>query len=155
MIENLINNEKNMFFLIAGPCVIEEEEKTYQIAEKIFEITKKHEIPLIFKASYKKANRSRIDSFTGIGDEKGLNILKNISESFKIPVTTDIHSSEEVFLASKYVQMIQIPAFLCRQTDILTNAGKTNNYVNIKKGQFCSESVKYMVEKVVSQGNKI
>ena len=155
MIENLINNEKNMFFLIAGPCVIEDEEKTYQIAEKIFEITKKHEIPLIFKASYKKANRSRIDSFTGIGDEKGLNILKNISESFKIPVTTDVHSSEEVFLASKYVQMIQIPAFLCRQTDILTNAGKTNNYVNIKKGQFCSaESVKYMVEKVVSQGNE-
>ena len=155
MIENLINNKDNMFFLIAGPCVIEEEKKTYEIAKIISDITTKNNIPFIFKASYKKANRSRLDSFTGIGDKKGLEILKNISEQLNIPVTTDVHSPEEVALASKYVQMIQIPAFLCRQTEILIAAGKTNKFVNIKKGQFCSaNSVKFMIEKITSQGNK-
>lgn len=155
MIENLIKNKDNMFFLIAGPCVIEEEKKTYEIAKKISDITKKYNIPFIFKASYKKANRTKLDSFTGLGDEKGLEILKNISEKLNVPVTTDVHSPEEVLLASKYVQMIQIPAFLCRQTDILVTAGKINNFVNIKKGQFCSaNSVKFMIEKVTSQGNE-
>ncbi len=155
MIENLINNIDNMFFLIAGPCVIEEEKKTYDIAKRIYDITKKNNIPFIFKASYKKANRTRLDSFTGLGDKKGLEILKTISQKLNIPVTTDVHSPEEVILASKYVQMIQIPAFLCRQTEILIAAGQVNNFVNIKKGQFCSaESVQFMIEKITSQGNE-
>ncbi len=155
MIENLINNNDNMFFLIAGPCVIEEEKKTYDIAKRIHDITKKNNIPFIFKASYKKANRTRLDSFTGLGDKKGLEILKTISRKLNIPVTTDVHSPEEVTLASKYVQMIQIPAFLCRQTEILTTAGKMNTFINLKKGQFCSaESVKFMIEKITSQGNE-
>ena len=155
MIKNLIENKDNMFFLIAGPCVIEEEKKTYEIAKKISDLAKEYNIPFIFKASYKKANRTKLDSFTGLGDKKGLEILKNISKKLNIPVTTDIHSPEEVILASKYVQMIQIPAFLCRQTDILVAAGKINNFVNIKKGQFCSaNSVKFMIEKVISQGNE-
>tara|TARA_S200000501_G_scaffold378359_1_gene440539 strand:+ start:783 stop:1586 length:804 start_codon:yes stop_codon:yes gene_type:complete len=155
MIKNIINNKNNMFFLIAGPCVIENESQTYEIAERILEITKKNNIPFIFKASYKKANRSRLDSFTGIGDIKGLEILNKISKQLNIPVTTDVHNKEEVRLASEYVQIIQIPAFLCRQTDILIEAGKTNSYVNIKKGQFCSaESVKFMIEKITSQGNE-
>ena len=155
MIENLINNREGMFFLIAGPCVIENEKITYQIAEKINNITKKLKIPFIFKASYRKANRTKLDSFTGLGDQKGLELLKDISKKYNIPVTTDVHSADELVFASKYVQMIQIPAFLCRQTDILTTAGKTNTFVNIKKGQFCSaESVKFMIEKVTTQGNE-
>ena len=154
MIENIINNKENMFFLIAGPCVIENESETYEIAERILEISKRLDVPFIFKASYRKANRTKIDSFTGLGDLKGLEILQKISRNLEIPVTTDVHTKEEVLTASKYVQMIQIPAFLCRQTEILTQSGKINNYINIKKGQFCSaQSVKYMIEKVKSQGN--
>jgi 2-dehydro-3-deoxyphosphooctonate aldolase (KDO 8-P synthase) len=139
---------------MAGPCVIENESMPFEIAEKIIEITNKLEIPFIFKASYKKANRSKIDSFTGIGDEKGLEILKAIGEKYNIPVVTDIHTAEEAALAANYVDVLQIPAFLCRQTDLLIAAAKTGKIVNIKKGQFLSaESMKYAVEKVRESGN--
>jgi 2-dehydro-3-deoxyphosphooctonate aldolase (KDO 8-P synthase) len=139
---------------MAGPCVIENESMPFEIAEKIIEITNKLEIPFIFKASYKKANRSKIDSFTGIGDEKGLEILKAIGEKYNIPVVTDIHTAEEAALAANYVDVLQIPAFLCRQTDLLIAAAKTGKIVNIKKGQFLSaESMKFAVEKVRESGN--
>jgi len=142
------------FLLMAGPCVIENESMPFEIAEKIIEITNKLEIPFIFKASYKKANRSKIDSFTGIGDEKGLEILKAIGEKYNIPVVTDIHTAEEAALAANYVDVLQIPAFLCRQTDLLIAAAKTGKIVNIKKGQFLSaESMKFAVEKVRESGN--
>ena len=153
-IERLKNTESGNFFLIAGPCVIENEEMPFEIAEKILEITNKYKIPFIFKASYKKANRSRIDSFTGIGDEKALRILKQISEKYDIPVITDIHSVEEATIAANYVDILQIPAFLCRQTDLLIAAAKTNKWVNIKKGQFLApDSMKYAAQKVIESGN--
>jgi 2-dehydro-3-deoxyphosphooctonate aldolase (KDO 8-P synthase) len=142
------------FFLIAGPCVVENEDMPLQIAGKIKEITDKMEIPFIFKASYKKANRSRLDSFTGIGDEKGLSIIQNVGDQLKIPVLTDIHTAEEAAQAAQYVDVLQIPAFLCRQTDILVAAAKTGKPVNIKKGQFLSpEAMKFAVEKVRESGN--
>ncbi|GMT44749.1 MAG: 2-dehydro-3-deoxyphosphooctonate aldolase [bacterium] len=145
----------NNFFLLAGPCVIENEEMAYPIAEHILEITDHLEIPFVFKASYKKANRSRLDSFSGIGDEKALKILRDISEKLDIPVVTDIHSAEEVRLAAGYVDVLQIPAFLCRQTELLLAAGKTGKVVNIKKGQFVSgEAMRFAVEKVQSTGNE-
>jgi len=145
----------NNFFLLAGPCVIENEEMAYPIAEHILEITDRLEIPFIFKASYKKANRSRLDSFSGIGDEKALKILKDISEKLDIPVVTDIHSTEEARLAAGYVDVLQIPAFLCRQTELLLAAGKTGKVVNIKKGQFVSgEAMRFAVGKVQSTGNE-
>ncbi len=145
----------NNFFLLAGPCVIENEEMAYPIAEHILEITNRLEIPFIFKASYKKANRSRLDSFSGIGDEKALNILKDISEKLDIPVVTDIHSAEEARLAAGYADVLQIPAFLCRQTELLLAAGKTGKVINIKKGQFVSgEAMRFAVEKVLSTGNE-
>jgi len=153
-IKNIKNTNKNNFFLLAGPCVIESEDVVFEIAKHIQEITDKLEIPFIFKASYKKANRSRLDSFTGIGDIKGLEILKKVSEELKIPVVTDIHSAEEANIAAKYVDILQIPAFLCRQTDILVAAAKTGKIVNIKKGQFLApESMKFATQKIVESGN--
>lgn len=142
------------FFLLAGPCVIEDEKMAYPIAERIIEITNKLEIPFVFKASFKKANRTRLDSFTGIGDGMALNILKNIAEKYDIPVVTDIHTAEDAERAAKYVDILQIPAFLSRQTDLLIAAGETGKCVNIKKGQFLSaESMKYAVDKVKTTGN--
>ena len=152
---NKIKHQKsNNFTLIAGPCIIEDEKMAIQIAEKILNITNKHEIPFIFKGSYKKANRSRIDSFTGIGDKLALEILKKVGERFNVPTITDIHSSEEASIAAEYVDMLQIPAFLCRQTEILIAAAKTGKVVNIKKGQFLSpESMEHAVNKVKENGN--
>ncbi len=142
------------FFLIAGPCVIENEQMPLEIASFIKKITDKLEIPFIFKASYRKANRSSIHSFTGIGDKKGLEILANIKKSLLIPVLTDIHTPEEAMMAANYVDILQIPAFLCRQTDLLIAAGQTNLPINIKKGQFVSpEAMQFAVEKIRSTGN--
>ena len=144
----------NNFFLIAGPCAIEGEEMAMEIAEKILSITNKLEIPFIFKGSYKKANRSRLDSFTSIGDKKSLEILRKIGEAFNIPTVTDIHTPEEAAIAAKYVDVLQIPAFLCRQTDLLIAAAKTGKVVNIKKGQFLSaDSMIHAVNKVTESGN--
>ncbi len=143
------------FFLLAGPCVIEDDKMAFPIAEKIVSLTEKYKIPYIFKASYKKANRSRLDSFTGIGDEKALKILRKVGETFDIPVVTDIHSPQEAKMAAEYVDLLQIPAFLCRQTELLIAAGETGKVVNIKKGQFVSgAAMKFAAEKVVSTGNK-
>ena len=126
------------FFLMAGPCVIEGEEMALHIAEKIADITYRLNIPYIFKGSYRKANRSRLDSFTGIGDEKALKILRKVGETFALPVVTDIHETHEAAMAAEYVDVLQIPAFLCRQTDLLVAASHTGKIVNIKKGQFLS-----------------
>lgn len=142
------------FILMAGPCVIESEENAFEIAERISGISKKLEIPFVFKGSYRKANRSRLDSFTGIGDEKALGILKAVGEKFHLPTVTDIHSPEEAFLAAEYVDVLQIPAFLCRQTDLLIAAAKTGKVINIKKGQFLSaDAMKFAVEKIRDSGN--
>ena len=142
------------FFLIAGPCVVENETMPLEIARKIMAITDKLQIPYIFKASYKKANRSRLDSFTGIGDLKGLEAIKNVRDELNIPVLTDVHSPEEARLAAEFVDILQIPAFLCRQTDLLVAAAKTGKVINIKKGQFLSpEAMKYAVQKVLDSGN--
>jgi len=142
------------FFLMAGPCVIESEEIALRIAERIVGITDKLEIPLIFKGSYRKANRSRLDSFTGIGDEKALKILNKVSREFGVPTVTDIHESHEAALAAEYVDVLQIPAFLCRQTDLLIAAALTGKAVNVKKGQFLSAgSMKFAVEKIQDSGN--
>ena len=147
--------EKNKFLLIAGPCAIEGKDIALRIAERLVDITSKFSIPLVFKGSYRKANRTRLDSFTGIGDLEALNILGDIGSKFSIPVITDIHSSDEAKMAAEYVDIIQIPAFLARQTDILVSAAKTNKIINIKKGQFMSvDSMKYAVDKVVESGNQ-
>ena len=147
--------EKNKFLLIAGPCAIEGKDVAFRIAERLLEITSKLSIPLVFKGSYRKANRTRLDSFTGIGDHEALNILGDISSKFNIPVITDIHSSNEAEIAAEYVDIIQIPAFLARQTDILVSAAATGKTINIKKGQFMSaESMKYAVDKVNLSGNE-
>ena len=146
--------EKNKFLLIAGPCAIEGKEISFKIAEKLVNITSKLSIPLVFKGSYRKANRTRIDSFTGIGDEKALKILRDIGNHFDIPIITDIHSADEAKMVAEFVDLIQIPAFLARQTDILVSAAKTDKIINIKKGQFMSaDSMKYAVDKVVESGN--
>ena len=154
-INNIKNCDSQNFFLIAGPCVIESEAMANNIAEKLLRITDNLKIPFIFKASFKKANRSRIDSFTGIGDKKALEILKKIGESNQIPTITDIHEARDSQIASEYVDVLQIPAFLARQTDLLVAAANTNKHISIKKGQFMSpESMKYAVEKIYNCGNK-
>jgi len=153
-IPKLKHTNTNNFFLMAGPCAIEGEDIALRIAEKIVKITDKLQIPYIFKGSYKKANRSRIDSFTGIGDEKALKILEKIGKEFNIPTVTDIHESSEVAMAAAYVDVLQIPAFLCRQTDLLIAAAKTGKVINVKKGQFLSAaSMQFAVDKVVESGN--
>lgn len=153
MIE-LKNNPAGNFFLLAGPCVIEGEEMAMQIAERIVTITEKLQIPYVFKGSYRKANRSRLDSFTGIGDEKALKILKKVHDTFGIPTVTDIHAPEEALMAAEYVDILQIPAFLCRQTDLLVAAAQTGKIINIKKGQFLSPlAMRFAADKVVEAGN--
>lgn len=153
MIE-LKNNPEGNFFLLAGPCVIEGEEMAMRIAEHIINLTDKLQIPYIFKGSYRKANRSRLDSFTGIGDEKALKILKKVHDTFNVPTVTDIHTAEEAAIAAEYVDVLQIPAFLCRQTDLLVAAARTGKVVNVKKGQFLSPSaMQFVAEKIAEAGN--
>ena len=148
-------SESNQFFLIAGPCAIEGEDMALRIAEHIVEVTNKLQIPYVFKGSFKKANRSRLDSFTGIGDEKALKILRKVSETFNVPTVTDIHEVTDAERAAEYVDVLQIPAFLVRQTDLVVAAAKTGKYVNLKKGQFMSpESMQHAVTKVMDSGNK-
>jgi len=143
------------FFLLAGPCAIEGEDMALRIAEKIITITNKLHIPFVFKGSFKKANRSRIDSFTGIGDEKALKILQKVSTTFDVPTVTDIHEVSDAAMAAEYVDVLQIPAFLVRQTDLVVAAAQTGKVVNLKKGQFMSpESMKHAVQKVLDAGNK-
>lgn len=143
------------FFVLAGPCAIEGEEMALRIAEELVRITDKFEIPYVFKGSFKKANRSRVDSFTGIGDEKALKILRKVGESFNIPTVTDIHTNEDAAMAAEYVDVLQIPAFLVRQTDLVVAAAETGKTVNLKKGQFMSpESMKHAVQKVLDSNNE-
>jgi 2-dehydro-3-deoxyphosphooctonate aldolase (KDO 8-P synthase) len=153
-IPKIKHTNSNNFFLLAGPCAIESEDMALRIAERIVEITNSLEIPYIFKGSFKKANRSRIDSFTGIGDENALKILKKVSETFDIPTVTDIHQISDANLAAQYVDVLQIPAFLVRQTDLVVAAAKTGKAVNLKKGQFMSpEAMQHAVQKVKDAGN--
>ncbi len=143
------------FFLLAGPCVIEGEDMALRIAERIVRITDKLGIPYIFKGSYRKANRSRLDSFTGIGDEKALKVLRKVRETFNVPVITDIHVPDEATLAAGYADALQIPAFLCRQTDLLVAAARTGKVINIKKGQFLApDTMRFAVDKVTETGNR-
>ena len=154
-IPNIKHTTSNNFFLLAGPCAIESEDMALRIAEKVVTITDKLEIPYIFKGSFKKANRSRIDSFTGIGDEKALKILRKVSETFNVPTVTDIHEVSDAEKAAEYVDVLQIPAFLVRQTDLVVAAAKTNKVVNLKKGQFMSpEAMQHAVKKVHDSGNQ-
>ena len=146
--------DQDMFFLLAGPCVIEGEEMALHIAERVSELTDRLGIPYVFKGSFKKANRSRLDSFTGIGDEKALKVLAKVKRDFQIPVVTDVHSVEDVVMAAEYVDILQIPAFLCRQTDLLVAAAHTGRMVNIKKGQFLSpEAMRFAVDKIRESGS--
>jgi len=150
-----IKSDNSNFFLIAGPCAIEGEDMALKIAETIVNITDRLQIPYVFKGSFKKANRSRIDSFTGIGDEKALKILRKVSETFNVPTITDIHETSDADFAAEYVDILQIPAFLVRQTDLLVAAAQTGKIINLKKGQFMSpESMAYAVDKVKDSGNK-
>ncbi|GHT28035.1 2-dehydro-3-deoxyphosphooctonate aldolase [Bacteroidia bacterium] len=152
-IDNL--KTKDAFFLLAGPCVIENERMAMEIAEKIAGISEKLGIPFVFKGSYKKANRSKVDSFTGIGDEKALKILGKVGATFHIPVVTDIHETTDAEKAAEYADILQIPAFLCRQTDLLAAAARTGKIVNIKKGQFLSPSaMQFAARKIVDSGNR-
>jgi 2-dehydro-3-deoxyphosphooctonate aldolase (KDO 8-P synthase) len=153
-IPHLKHLDSGNFFLIAGPCVVESEEITEHIAQRLQQITNRLQIPFIFKASFKKANRTRIDSFTGIGDEPALQILRKTGGKYNVPLLTDIHESSEASIAAEYVDVLQIPAFLCRQTELLVAAAKTGKTVNVKKGQFLSgEAMKYAVKKIQDSGN--
>ena len=153
-ISNIQHTKSGNFFLLAGPCAIEGQDMAFEIADHIKKVCNRLKIPFIFKGSYRKANRSRLDSFTGIGDEKALAILQKVGSSLNIPTVTDIHTAEEAALAAKYVDVLQIPAFLCRQTDLLIAAAKTTKTVNIKKGQFLSaEAMQFAVQKVKESGN--
>ncbi len=154
-ISKLKVSDPGMFFLIAGPCVVENDSMPLEVASHIQQICERLDIPYIFKSSYKKANRSKADSFTGIGNEKAMNIISMVGKQLNIPTLTDIHSEEEASFAARYVDVLQIPAFLCRQTDLLLAAGRTGKAVNIKKGQFSSaESMRFAVEKILSTGNE-
>jgi 2-dehydro-3-deoxyphosphooctonate aldolase (KDO 8-P synthase) len=147
-------DEQN-FFLIAGPCVVESEELVLEVAEKVHALCQKHGIPLVFKSSYRKANRTSANSFTGLGDEIGLGIIQRVAKKFSLPTTTDIHSEREAELAAQFVDILQIPAFLCRQTELLISAGQTGRIVNVKKGQFVSgEAMKFAVDKIYKTGNR-
>nr|MBK9652723.1 3-deoxy-8-phosphooctulonate synthase [Bacteroidota bacterium] len=153
-INKLKHTDSNNFFLLAGPCVVENENICNTVAAEVSRICDKLKIPYIFKASYRKANRSRIDSFTGIGDMEGLQILKQTGEKYDVPTVTDIHESNEASLAADYTDILQIPAFLCRQTELLIAAAKTGKYVNVKKGQFLSPgAMKHAVDKIKDAGN--
>ncbi len=155
LIPNIKHTDSNNFFLLAGPCSIEGEDMALRIADKIVTVTDKLQIPYIFKGSFKKANRSRVDSFTGIGDEKALKVLRKVSETFNVPTVTDIHEVSDATLAAEYVDVLQIPAFLVRQTDLVVAAAKTGKTVNLKKGQFMSpESMQHAVTKVTGSGNE-
>jgi 2-dehydro-3-deoxyphosphooctonate aldolase (KDO 8-P synthase) len=146
--------DKNNFFLIAGPCVVESEELVMEVADKVSGICRNLGIPYIFKASYRKANRTSAGSFTGIGDDNGLSLIKKVGDTYKLPTTSDIHAHDEAAPAAKYVDVLQIPAFLCRQTDILLAAAETGKVVNVKKGQFLSgPAMKFAVEKIRKAGN--
>ena len=147
--------DKSNFFLIAGPCVVESEELVMNVADAVYSICKKFGIPYIFKASYRKANRTSASSFTGIGDETAMNLVKKVGEHFGLPTTSDIHAHEEAAQAAKYIDILQIPAFLCRQTDLLVAAAETGKIVNVKKGQFVSgESMKFAADKIRKAGNE-
>lgn len=155
-LQQLRNRYKsNNFFLMAGPCVVESEEMVLGIAERVMKICERLEIPYIFKASYRKANRTRLDSFTGIGDDNALKILGKVKSTFNLPIVTDIHDAAEAAMAAEYADVLQIPAFLCRQTDILVAAAKTGRVVNVKKGQFLSpEAMQFAVNKIRESGNE-
>lgn len=153
-IDYLKSSKAGNFFLLAGPCVIEGESMAMHIAEHIKKVTERLDIPYVFKGSFRKANRSRLDSFTGIGDEKALRILAKVRETFGIPVVSDVHSTEDVAMAADYLDIIQIPAFLCRQTELLVAAARTGKIVNVKKGQFLSPgAMKFVAEKITASGN--
>ena len=146
--------ESNQFFLLAGPCAIEGEDMALRLAEHLVEVTNRLQLPFVFKGSFKKANRSRLDSFTGIGNEKALQILRKVGETFDVPTVTDIHEVSDATMAAEYVDVLQIPAFLVRQTDLVVAAANTGKYVNLKKGQFMSpESMQHAVTKVTASGN--
>ena len=154
-IPNIKHLNSGNFFLLAGPCAIEGEEMAFKIAERLVNITNRLQIPFVFKGSFKKANRSRIDSFTGIGDEKALKILEKIAKEFNVPTVTDIHENSDAQMAAEYVDILQIPAFLVRQTDLVVAAANTGKTVNLKKGQFMSpESMKHAVQKVLDCHNE-
>ena len=156
-LNDLFSNQEydpESFFLIAGPCVVESEELIFEVAEKVSALCKRLSIPLVFKSSYRKANRTSANSFTGLGDEKGLQIIQKAAQAFKLPATTDIHTEAEAAMAAKYVDILQIPAFLCRQKELLIAAGETGKIVNVKKGQFVSgDAMRFAVDKIKKTGN--
>jgi 2-dehydro-3-deoxyphosphooctonate aldolase (KDO 8-P synthase) len=155
-IPKIRNTNSGNFFLIAGPCIVENVDTPFKVAETVNRICKDLKVPFIFKSSYRKANRSKLDSFTGIGDVKALTIINEIGEEYKVPTITDIHADPEAVIAADYVDILQIPAFLCRQTDLLKAAAATGKHINIKKGQFLSpQAMKFAVDKVKQSGNDL